>query len=374
MPKVIHIVEAMNNQAVENWLLRMLNHAVVSGQKPDWTFYCTVGPQGMRDEAVRRLGARVIYSAYPLANGRTFVQALRDELKRGGYDVLHCHHDIMSAPYLLAAFMLPIRKRIVHVHNADLGLPTRSSLKTLALREPFRRICLAADSVVGISHHALDAMLGARSRVPGRHLVHYYGVDPSPFFRPEERESVRRQLGISIKARILLFGGRIVPEKNPVFAVDVLAALRCYDANAIAVFAGAGSEEQRVLDRARALGVDDAVRLIGWRHDLPQIMSASDWFILPRPEKPMEGFGLAVVEAQLAGLRLLLSRGIANDPLLPTARYRRLGLGEGAEAWAAAAIDVMSEPSPSLPDTFAALQASPMNMDFALADLIQLHQ
>jgi len=72
------------------------------------------------------------------------------------------------------------------------------------------------------------------------------------------------------------------------------------------------------------LGLGAAFRHLGWRNDVPEIMRCCDWFILPHPEHPMEGFGLAVVEAQLAGLRMLISTGVPDDPLLPTASCARL--------------------------------------------------
>ena len=115
------------------------------------------------------------------------------------------------------------------------------------------------------------------------------------------------------------------------------------------------------------------MRLLGWRNDLPEIMSCSDWFILPHPEHPMEGFGLAVVEAQLAGLRMLLSRGILDDPLLSTASFRRLALSVGPEQWARAAMELLNSPAPSRPDALGALRESPMNMDRALTELLGLH-
>lgn len=88
----------------------------------------------------------------------------------------------------------------------------------------------------------------------------------------------------------------------------------------------------------------------------------------------MEGFGLAVVEAQLAGLRLLLSHGVPDDPLLPTASVRRLFLSEGADRWADAAIELLNAPAPSPDAALEALHASPMDMDFSLEDLMRLHQ
>jgi glycosyltransferase involved in cell wall biosynthesis len=231
-----------------------------------------------------------------------------------------------------------------------------------------------ADRLVGISNHTLDTFLGGGRQQPDRDVVHYYGVDPAPFRAASaDRLGFRHRLNLSQEALILLFGGRLVPEKNPVFVIDVLTRLRPIEPRAVAVFAGAGSLEQAILAQARQLGVGDAVRLLGWRKDLPEIMRCSDWLILPHPERPMEGFGLAVVEAQLAGLRLLLSRGIADDPLLPNASFRRLALADGAERWAKAALELLRVPRPSHEDALAALRRSPMDMDRALDELLALH-
>jgi hypothetical protein len=84
----------------------------------------------------------------------------------------------------------------------------------------------------------------------------------------------------------------------------------------------------------------------------------------------MEGFGLAVVEAQLAGLGLLLSQGIPDDPLLPTACF---SLSDGPDVWAKAATELMYLPAQSRAAAVAALKESPMDMDRALEGLAQLH-
>ena len=373
--RVLHIVESLGHGAVENWLIRMLGHARKREIEVDWTFYCVLGHPGAMDEKARALGARIIRSPVPIDKNLEFLRSLRIELRRGEYDVLHCHHDIMSAVYLLAALGTRIRRRIVHVHNADEALLTPSSLKQRFYREPMRRVCLLmADRIVGISNHTLDMFLAGRTRRPERDIVNYYGLDPTPFEHvTANRAGFRRQWDLPEHSLILLFGGRLVPEKNPVFTVDVLAELRFIEPRAVAVFVGAGSQGADVLARARGLGVEHSVRVLGWRNDLPEIMSCSDWFILPHPEQPAEGFGLAVVEAQLAGLRMLLSRGILDDPLLSTACFRRLALSDGAKLWAKTAMELLHDPVPSRAAALAALRASPMNMDRALKRLLELH-
>ena len=353
----------------------MLGHARERKREVDWTFYCILEQPGTLDEKARALGAHVIHSPASLQRKVDFIRALRTELRRGSYDVLHCHHDLLSAAYLLAAVGIPIRRRIVHVHNADESVPTVSHIKQWLYREPMRQTCfLLADRIVGVSNHTLDTFLVGRTRRPSRDLVYYYGVDPTPFETiSADRVAFRRRWDLADDALILLFGGRLVPEKSPLFAMDVFAKMRNIDSNIVAVFAGSGSQELHILKRAHELGVERSIRLLGWRSDLPEIMSCSDWFILPHPEYPVEGFGLAVVEAQLAGLRMLLSRGILDEPILPTATFRRLPLADGPAVWAKAAMELLQQPTPSRAAAIAALHESPMDMDRALTELLALH-
>jgi len=373
--RVLHIVENLNRGAVENWLVRMMGHACRREIKVDWTFYCTLGQPGTMDGKARALGARVIYSPVPIARKAEFARALRMELWRGEYDVLHCHHDIVSAVYLLAALGTPSQRRIVHVHNADEAVLTPSRFKGRLYREPMRRVCLAmANRIVGISNHTLNTFLAGRSRREGWDAVLYYGVDPTPFERANgDRLAFRRKLGLAQDSRIVLFASRMVPEKNPLFAVEVLAEMHRLDAAIAGVFVGSGSLYETVRQRGVELGLGDAVRYLGWRDDLPEIMCCCDWFILPHPEQPVEGFGLAVVEAQLAGLRMLLSLGISDDPLLSTASFRRLALSVEPQQWARAAIELLRSTPPSRADALVALKESPMNMDRALKGLLGLH-
>jgi glycosyltransferase involved in cell wall biosynthesis len=232
-----------------------------------------------------------------------------------------------------------------------------------------------ADRIVGNSNHTLDTFIAGRDRRIGVDVVHYLGIDSTRFEAATgDRSEFRHDLGLAENSRILLFAGRMVPEKNPVFAVDVLAEMRRLDPATVGVFLGAGSLQEVVRQRCAEQGLGNFVRFLGWRDDVPEIMCCSDWFILPHPEHPVEGFGLAVVEAQLAGLRMLLSRGILDDPLLPTASFRRLALSDGPRVWARAAMDLLQYPAPSRTDALAALRESPFAMDAALSDLVSMHK
>lgn len=372
-PRVLHVIDSLGRCSVEAWLLQTLRIATAQGISLNWTFYCVSPVPGSREAEALALGAKIVRSPVELRHTTSFMRALRAELKNGKYQVLHAHHDLMSAVYLASATGLPLRK-IVHVHNADETVPSPNAIKRGLLRPVLRRICLTvSDYIVANSEHSLEIFLKGRKPRLGRDFVQFLGIDPVPFRTViDDKPFLRRKLSLPENAQILLFAGRMTPEKNPVLVVDIFAELRRKNPSAFCVFVGDGSLEAATKERARLLGIAQFVRFTGWRHDIPEIMAASDWFILPHPEYPPEGFGIAVVEAQLAGLRLLLSRGVRDAPLLPTAVFRRLPLAASPNAWAEAAMSLASE-SPSRSAALDALKNSPMNPEFALRELLDLH-
>ena len=129
MVKVLHIVENFDGQAIEKWLSLLVSESAKIGKKIDWTFYCIEKNAGKFSEQVTKFGCEVICSPYPISMPIKFMKALRQTISTGGYDIIHSHHDIMSAIYFLASLGLPIQKRIMHLHNSALRLPTHSMIK-----------------------------------------------------------------------------------------------------------------------------------------------------------------------------------------------------------------------------------------------------
>ena len=164
-------------------------------QMLDWTFYSVLSRPGQFDEAARaarRAGDQLTRRARRQgrdssgSSGRALQSADR-------YDVLHCHHDVVSAVYLVAAARAQIRRRIVHVHNADLHVPTGSARKAALLREPMRRICLSTGGSDrrNIQLHPLRIFLRERAAesFPGRSSLLWYRYRPVPTRAPGREDS-----------------------------------------------------------------------------------------------------------------------------------------------------------------------------------------
>jgi len=373
--RVLHIVENLNNQAVESWLLRVLRASREDHPQLDWTFFCVLGREGRLDDLARSLGAEVIYSQHEIGDKVRFIRSLRDVMKRGRYDILHCHHDVMSAAYLLASQGLPFQKRIVHVHNTSLSLPTPNRLKANLAREPMRQMCLRmADQIVGISKEALQSMLGSGVADPGRHRVIHYAVDTDRFLPVRiDREGFRRDLGFDPGRKVLLFVGRVVSYKNPSFVVDILKHLVKIRPDVVAVFAGAGNQEEEILAMARRKTLASRVRLLGFRDDVPELMVNSDVLIWPSLEEPKEGLGLGIVEAQAAGLRILMSRSAPEEAIVVPELVDVLPLTAGADAWAERVSQILDRPRPSREESRAKVESSSFSMAEGVRSIISLY-
>jgi glycosyltransferase involved in cell wall biosynthesis len=373
--RVLHIVENLNDQAVEAWLLRVLGAAAKDHSNLDWTFFCSVGKEGRLDDAARRLGAEVIHSRYDISDKVRFMRSLRKVMTTGGYAILHCHHDIMSAAYLAASAGLPFRKRIVHVHNTALNLPTSNRVKTELVREPMRQICLRmADQIVGISSDALESLIGKGSYNPAQHYVVHYAVDTESFSAaPIDRETFRRELGFNAEAKILLFVGRLTDYKNPLFVIDILEHAAASDKNVVAMFAGVGDEAQSIMNLAEEKSLSERVRLLGFRDDVPNLMVNSDVLIWPSVEEPKEGLGLGIVEAQAANLPILMSRSVPEEAIVVPELVEVLPLAAGAEQWANAVLRVLSRPRLDRNATQNKMASSSFSMAAGVSSLVALY-
>jgi len=372
--RILHVVENLDRGAVENWLIRACEIAAQREPSWKWTFYCVVGKPGRLDERARKFGADVVHSPHPIVSKWAFLTSLRKFMRSQPNDVLHCHHDIMSALPLLAAVGLPIRRRIVHVHNTANGLPTPNRLKVALLRPCFRHICLRADKIVGVSEDALDALLTGHKRRPGRDCVVHCGIETRRFHRDEARaQELRRGFGFGPEPKILLFVGRMTAYKNPSFVVEVLSHLRQNDASFAAVFAGTGPYEAEVRELARQKGLQDCVRVLGWRQDVPELMQACDLLIWPGVEEPKEGLGLGVVEAQAAGLAVLMSRNVPEEAIVVPELVKILPLPAGPQSWAEAVSAMLQRALPARHESLARVAASSFSIEQSADNLSALY-
>ena len=162
-----------------------------------------------------------------------------------------------------------------------------------------------------ISDYAKDHWL-QYSKTPSQHTRRIYNaISDDCFEATSDWSGVRKELGIPEDARLAIFAGRLAAFKGIDTLLEALGPVLEQE-NLFLLYVGlpdlsvTGTQEvlheleQRIADN----GIEERVRFLGFRKDLPRLMASSD--VLVHPAR-IEGFGLVLVEALAAGLPVVAS-------------------------------------------------------------------
>lgn len=129
-------------------------------------------------------------------------------------------------------------------------------------------------------------------------------VDPARVVaHPGDRGRMRRSWGVPPDAWVVLYLGRVMPEKRPEAAIHAAEAGR----DVWVVMCGAGEAEagvRAILEEARGVGLNWPRRVVlaGYTHEVGAALGAADVLLLP---SETEGCSLTGLEAHLAGLPVI---------------------------------------------------------------------
>ncbi len=116
----------------------------------------------------------------------------------------------------------------------------------------------------------------------------------------ESRMNVRKSLGIEIDTPLALYAGRLAPEKNLDWLLEVFFEVRRRSPSAKLAFAGGGNLMETLQAHASQLGIEGSVLFLGAksRAEMDGLYAAADVFCFPSPSETQ---GLVVGEARAAG-------------------------------------------------------------------------
>lgn len=201
-----------------------------------------------------------------------------------------------------------LRGLFAAVHGRELLLRPLAKVAPLqAGYDRVRRALLqATDQLFPVSRFT-GSLLAAEGLSSDRYTVVSNGTDPA-HFAPRKTDSLRRSLGLEDRL-VLLFAGRLVPNKGVDTVLRALPALLATHPRLAFVIVGAGPDRARLEALAKQLGVHHACRFVGRVsfEDLPRYHSLADLFVtLSRQAPPaVEGFGLVFLEAGACGTAVI---------------------------------------------------------------------
>ena len=327
--KVLNALWHLGIGGIEGLLVSVLRR--IDREQFQLDFLVTSQFASYHDATVTEMGARIVLGKQRINPWRSQTELAAINRRFGPYDVLHCHRHYSGAPLLSAAHRLGIPIRIAHSHAVRAGEGSAPARAGFAFaRYLTRKHCTHG---VAVSRDAARSLFGAGWESDSRIEVLPPATDFAPFHAPGSRAQVRNELGIKDDELLVAHVGMFTDTKNHQFIVQVAKAINQRSSRFRFVLIGDGPLLHPTSNLVRSEGLADRVLFLGARANVPELLLAMDAFIFP---SKVEALGLAVVEAQAAGLVCFLSDRVVPEVDIVPELLHRLPLEAGAAVWAEA--------------------------------------
>ncbi|WGE89328.1 glycosyltransferase [Actinobacillus arthritidis] len=159
--------------------------------------------------------------------------------------------------------------------------------------------------------------------------------------------STRDKLGWKRNSKTILYVARMDYQKNPFFTLDVIKKINQLDPSVHFAYVGDGPMKKDIIAYINDNNINN-IHLLGIRHDVNELMIASDCLILP---SLFEGLGIVAIEAQAAGLPVYLSNRIPLDAkILSSTEFLPIDDSKDINLWASKIMDCLNTDKPRKSD------------------------
>lgn len=202
-------------------------------------------------------------------------------------DVVHSHMVHANIFSRILRLFSDIPYLICTAHSKNEG----SNLRMIA----YRCTDFLANISTNVSSDAVQTSISRGAVSKNKIVAINNGIDTNLFKYSEvDRETIRNELGLFDSDFMLLAVGRLTEAKNYPNLLHAFKQILRTNQNAKLFIVGDGDEYTNIRNLIINLSIETNVFLLGIRHDISALMSASDIFVL---SSAWEGFGLVVAEA-----------------------------------------------------------------------------
>ena len=222
------------------------------------------------------------------------------------FDVLHVH-DWLTAPAGIAAKHFLHRPMVATIHSTEYGRSTLQSIDSFTIDSWEWWCTYEADKVIVTTYSMRHEVCG-HFQVPWEKAwIIPNAVDSSKFQVNVDRNSVRSRFGVGPNEKLILYVGRLVPQKGVEFLVQAIPQIARRFGDAKFVIVGDGWLRAHLESLADQTGNRWRVNFTGFIPDqeLVALMRSADVLVIPSIYEP---FGIVALEGMAAGVPVVASQ------------------------------------------------------------------
>ncbi len=298
--KVAHVITRLDlGGAQQNTL-----HTVRTLDRARFSPLLVCGEGGYFDEEVRRDSSlRTVFLpalAREVSPGRDLLALfqLANLFLAEKPDIVHTHSSKAGILGRLAAALAGVPV-VVHTYHG-FGFHDYQNALVKSVYVALERLCapLTTKLIFVSRANANYAERHGLGRVADAALIRS-GVRLADFPATVDKDAFKMSMGIGRHKMLVVSIGNLKPQKNAADFVEAAARTSKVTPEARFVFIGDGPQRRRLEAKAFALGLNDRLFFMGWRHDAARWLAAADVFALT---SLLEGLPRALVEAMRSGL------------------------------------------------------------------------
>jgi glycosyltransferase involved in cell wall biosynthesis len=287
------------------------------------------------------LGVPVVRLASPdvkFIGGCLFLAGLAWHLgrQRHCYGLLHAFQVGYTAGWSILLGKMLGRPTVLTLASSGSGGDIQRHARTVWGRL-FLALCRRAERIV-VLNKAMGCELAGIGYPEDRIAPAGNGVDMEFYKKSADKGALRSDLGFDDTEKLVLYAGRLSPEKGVDFLIQSCARLNSSIQTKLLI-AGDGPEKKRLQEIARTAGLADRIFWCGSIDNVLPYLQAADLFVMP---SRFEGLSNALLEAMACELPVIATDVTGNNELI-THGDNGLLVAHGDEAALAAAMQAVLE-------------------------------
>jgi len=292
--KVLHILYEIKFSGAEV----MLNLASDYLQKKGISLYAlnTSNKLGDYADVMQKSGYQIFH--IPISNRLKFIIHFYSFLKKEKFDVVHIHPEKYKLLIALIAKLASVGIITTTVHSVFGGLFKGAKLRNFKIKRWIARNILGVTFIAispSVKEIEEEILSNPTELVPN-------WTDETKFFpakSEEEKQMLRKELGIHENSLVIISVGSCIPIKNQKDIITCTHQLISKNYNIIYLLVGDGPLRQSYEEYAKQLGIEQYVRFVGQSNKVRDLLIASDVFVMT---SKYEGLGNSLLEALYCGL------------------------------------------------------------------------
>jgi len=316
---VMQIISNLDIGGAQDFVRTLVEHLASDECQP---IVCTFRDSPLRQD-IERLGIKVEVlppRRYSVVALPLFIvdiiriwKSLAELVKKHDVDVVQTHL-LRSLDFVVLLLFYTTNLRVVlwTFHNVRFELTADNLPKYKWLLTPkkygYRLLYRLASRLVSgfttVSGEAEKSMVETIGPIQNKITVILPAVDMRKFGRIIDKTLVRSQLGIEANSRLIAIVARLIRQKGHRYMVEAMASIIPRYPDLHALFIGDGDLREELQAQVKRSNLGDHIHFLGNRSDVPELLAASDLFVLP---SLWEGLPKALLEAMATGLPIVAS-------------------------------------------------------------------